>query len=68
LTLIAMRQTCAVNHPINGIDNLGIGGIVNLMNIKNYSAKDQAAKIRNAEIMFGTGSRQHLAAIKRFSK
>lgn len=27
-----------------------------------------ADKIRNAETMYGTGSRQHLAAIKRFSK
>lgn len=25
-------------------------------------------KIRNAEVMFGTGSRQHLAAIARFGK
>ena len=26
-----------------------------------------ADKIRNAETMFGTGSKQHLAAIKRFN-
>ncbi|TEA09199.1 hypothetical protein [Mycobacteroides salmoniphilum] len=38
------------------------------LNFKNYSDMTNADKIRAAEIMYGTGSRQHEAAIKKFSR
>lgn len=53
-------------HAYAGPELPGINRDMNTT--QNVSTGEQISKVKAAEIMFGTGSKQHLAAIARFGK